>query len=387
MKVRLFFIMMAWCLALCMSEAQPLRVSFVNFYPGSDIYELEGHSVLRLTGPSGDVAISYGTFDFNAPNFVYRYVKGETDYWVSAVPWIYFEEAYRRQGRRIVEHQIDMDSVQIERLQAILAENFLPENSVYRYNYVKDNCSLRPLRVLQQAMGDSIMLPAPQGEIAKARTYRQVMRYYHKHYPWYQFGIDLALGSGIDQPINDWDMAFAPVVLDTQLDGATSAGKKLVKATRVIYEGHDATLGPTPWYLTPMAVALAVLALGIALTIRDVRRCKVTRWFDTVIFSVFGLTGLLLTFLIFVSTHEATSPNWLYLWLNPLCLIVPIFIWLKNCNIVVYSYQIANFALIMALAIAWPWIGQSGNPAFVPLILCDAMRAANYIYVYKKNNR
>ncbi|MCC8118498.1 MAG: DUF4105 domain-containing protein [Bacteroidales bacterium] len=381
-RIFIIFYALLWATtAIC----QPTRVSFVNFYPGPDIYELEGHSVLRVQGPDGDLAISYGTFDFNAPNFVYRYVKGETDYWVTAAPWYYFEQAYTQQGRRIVEHEIDMDSAQLVRLNQVLAENFLPQNRVYRYNYVKDNCSLRPLRALQQAMGDSIMLPHPAGKVGAAKTFRQVMRYYHRNYPWYQFGIDLALGSGIDYPIDDWERAFAPVVLDIQLDSATCEGKKLTRGTRIINEGHDATLGPTPWFLTPMAVALLVLALGIVFTLRDMHRRRVTRWFDAVLFGIFGLAGCLLTFLIFVSTHEATSPNWLFLWLNPLCLIVPIFIWLKNCKIVVFSYQIANFTMIIALAIAWPWTGQSANAAFVPLILCDALRAANYIYVYKTN--
>ncbi|MDE6368890.1 MAG: hypothetical protein K2K94_06595, partial [Muribaculaceae bacterium] len=60
-------------------------VSFVNIYPGSEIYELEGHSVIRLEMPGSDIAISYGTYDFEQPNFVYRFVKGETDYWVTAI--------------------------------------------------------------------------------------------------------------------------------------------------------------------------------------------------------------------------------------------------------------------------------------------------------------
>ena len=67
-------------------------ISFVNFYPGPDIYELEGHSVLRIQLPDNDIAISYGTYDFEQPNFVYRFVKGETDYWVTAVPWQYMAD-------------------------------------------------------------------------------------------------------------------------------------------------------------------------------------------------------------------------------------------------------------------------------------------------------
>lgn len=359
-----------------------LRVSFVNIYPGSEIYELEGHSALRISDGVSDVAVSYGTFDFDTPNFAYRFTKGETDYWVTMHDWALFENAYARQGRRIVEHVIDLDSAQTERLQRLLAHNMEPQNRTYRYNYVKDNCSLRPLRLLQAALGDSIMLPAPSPECDKP-TFRQSMRHYHGHYPWYQFGIDLALGSGIDYPVSNWEKAFAPATLDTQLPRATAAGRKLVSDTVVLNQGSDATLPATPWWASPMFVAMVALAATIAVLWHDVRTKDISRWFYTIIFTAYGLAGLLLAFLVFVSVHEATSPNWLLMWLNPLCLLVPLTIWLKKYNIVILSYQIINFALLLVLAIAWPWTGQSGNPAFVPLAVCDALCAIVYIYVYK----
>lgn len=91
-------------------------VSLVNFYPGHEIYELEGHTALRIRMPGGDYAISYGTYDFDQPNFVYRFVKGETDYWVTAMPWPHVETYYRSRGRRIVEHVLDFDKSQKARL-------------------------------------------------------------------------------------------------------------------------------------------------------------------------------------------------------------------------------------------------------------------------------
>lgn len=94
--------------------------------------------------------------------------------------------------------------------------------------------------------------------------------------------------------------------------------------------------------------------------------------------------GLLLTFLIFVSIHEATSPNYLYLWLNPLCLIVPLFIWLKKCKIYVFTYQIVNFALLIGMALLWYRLPQSANAAFLPLILADICLSITYLALYKK---
>lgn len=381
-SISLFVALVAVIAQMAMGQSVP-RVSFVNVGPGDDIYQLEGHSALRLTWPDGpDVAVSYGTFDFDAPNFVYRFVKGETDYWCTDIPWNSFLGYYASRGRWVSEHEIDLDSVQAMRVAAMAIDNLRPENRTYRYNYVKDNCALRPLRLLQEAMGDTILLPEPSAEFDGLDTYRKAMRYHHSDYPWYQFGIDLALGCGIDQPIGPWGKAFAPTILESQLDGATIGGKPLTRGTVNLYGGEPLMVEPTPWWATPMAVALLVLALSIAFTVRDISRLKITKWFDALIFGAYGITGLVLAFLIFVSTHEATSPNWLFLWLNSLALIVPVFIWKNKCNVVVLSYQIANFALLICLAVALPLSGQSANSAFYPLIVADALRAINYVYVY-----
>ncbi len=381
-SISLFVVALAAVVQFAFGQAVP-RVSFVNVGPGDDIYQLEGHSALRVTWPQGpDIAVSYGTFDFDAPNFVYRFVKGETDYWCTQIPWDYFVGYYVSEGRWVSEHPIALDSLQAIAVGSMAIENLRPENRTYRYNYVKDNCSLRPLRLLQAAMADSIVMPEPSPEYSPLDTYRKAMRHHHAAYPWYQFGIDLALGSGIDKPIGPWEKAFAPTILETQIDHATVGGKPLTRGAINIYPGEPSAVAPTPWWASPMAVAMLVLILAVVFTVRDFRRGGVNKCFDALLFGVYGILGLVLTFLIFVSTHEATSPNWLYLWLNPLALIVPIFIWKKSCNVVVLSYQIANFASLICLLAALPLSGQSANIAFYPLILADALRAINYIYVY-----
>lgn len=365
-------------------------VSLVNVYPGHDIYELEGHTALRLTMPGGDYAVSWGTFDFDSPNFVYRFVKGETDYRVDVIPWQPFERYYAGCGRRIVSHRIDFTPEQTRRLLDLIADNLLPQNRVYRYNYVLDNCATRPLRMLELAAGDSLVVVdygTATDSIARPLTFRNVMRRYHRNYPWYQFGIDLALGSGIDRPVDSRELTFAPVLLDAAAGRITlrGSGRRLTAGAPVAvadFAPAAAVAAPTPWYLTPMAAALAVLALAAVLTVRDVRRRRVTRWFDAVLYGLQGLAGCLLTFLIFVSVHEATSPNLLLMWLNPLALVVPVLIWLKKCKVAVFSYQIINFALLFAMCAVWPFADQSANAAFWPLIAADALRSLSYIYIY-----
>ena len=89
----------------------------------------------------------------------------------------------------------------------MLREEALPRNRTYRYNYVKDNCATRIVDRVDQATDRRVIYP----DTVKYGTFRREMRAYHKDYPWYQFGIDLALGSGLDAGIPGRAEMFVPI--------------------------------------------------------------------------------------------------------------------------------------------------------------------------------
>lgn len=376
-----------FALWLCAAGFAAPKVSLLTCYPGSEVYELEGHTALRIIDDNGDMAYNWGTFDFEAPNFLYRFVKGETDYMLSAVPTVYFLGSYDAAGRKIVEQELNLTDSQAERLAGLVRENMRPENRIYRYNYVLDNCATRPLALIEQSTGAPISLPPYEGQGA---TFREAMRHFHSAYPWYQFGIDLALGSGIDAPVSDRQKSFAPMALmemmrDIRLDNGSGQQVPAVVAERTLVSGKPggASAAPTPWWLTPMFWCWALFAAALALSWRDLRRHRLSRWFDTLLFGGFGVAGLLLSFLIFVSIHEATSPNWLYLLLNPMGLFVAAGIWIKSWQRAVYWWQFVNFALSITLMVLGVIGVQHLNCAFWPLILSDLMRTTLYIHLYR----
>lgn len=364
-----------FCLfAMLSAFAADVRVSLVTCYPGSEVYELDGHTALRLRDDNFDIALNWGIFDFDSPNFLYRFVKGETDYMVAEMPFDYFLESYRRQGRKVVEQPLEADSAAVQRLLEMVSANLQPWNRVYRYNYVKDNCATRPMRLIEASGAGQFS----REYVGPERTFRQVMRSWHSAYPWYQFGIDLALGSGIDKEITPEEQAFSPMLLM----------RMLPVEPQVLTDGADSgsAKSPTPWLLTPMAVFLLVMVGADSAAIWSFTTKRVPRWVYSVFFGAVGLAGCVLTFLIFVSVHEATSPNWLYFFFNPLGLLIAIFIWVKRCRKLVVWCQIVNFALVIAGSVLWPFLGQSMNPAVIPIIVADILLSATYLYVEYKNS-
>ena len=379
-NLRKLFILVLLTIAFGVNAQSDTTIYFVNIYPGSAIYELEGHSgIIVDKGDGRPIAYNFGVFDFDAPNFVYRFVKGETDYMAVAYPADAFLYPYQRARRRIVAHELNLDGSQKRSLIEALNRHILPQNRTYRYNYVLDNCATRPLRMVEEALGDTILFAtSPTGYRS---SFRNVMRHYHAHYPWYQFGIDIALGSGIDRPLSGREVSFAPVELAGMLDSATVGGAPLAKGAQVWLDvpGDAAVEGPTPWPLRPITVCWAVFALAALLTFADLRRGRPSRWLDSLYFGIIGLTGCLSAFLIFISVHEATSPNYLFAWLNPFALFPAVAVWIKSAKKAVVWYQIINFAVLIALVGLWPLLPQSANPAFLPLVLAELLRSGLYI--------
>ena len=363
------------------ARADNVVVSLITCYPGQNIYELYGHTELRVRGKGYDWVFNYGTFDFRAPNFIYRFVKGETDYMLAGYPSEYMYVGY--ENRKIVEQVLNLTPEQARAVSNALFNGAQPDNRTYRYNYVLDNCSTRPRDIVEAVVGESLQYPPmPSG-----LTFRSMMHRYNTNYAWQQFGIDLALGSGLDYELDARQQMFAPISLMQAFGGATieRGGERvpLVTDTNTLNPGSDEgdILPPTPWYLHPMTLAVALLLAMAALSVRDVRRRKSTRWVDSLLFGIAFLGGAVVAFLVFISTHEATSPNYNLLWLHPLHIVPAVLVWIKSSKKVVVFYHFVNFAVIFITMALWAVLPQCANAAFFPLMGALAVRSLSYLMV------
>ena len=374
--------------AQAQEQEDSIKVSLVTFYPGSEPHNIWGHSEIRVQQGPVDLYFNYGVFDFQAPAFMWRFMLGQTDYMCQPVPRAY--ATLGMEERRMVEQELNLPQDRAIAVRDFLWNNALPENRTYRYKFLSDNCSTRPRDIIEMAAGPGLQYPA-MGD--SAVTYRDILAHYCRNYAWEKFGIDLVLGWDVDTVLDQRATMFIPMLLMDAVADATiktdSVTTPLVKATTVpIDKSTEGNVRPpTPWYLSPIIVALLVLALTLLVSGCDWRRRNVSRWFDTILFTAGGLAGCILFFLIFFSTHEATSPNINIVWLHPLLLLLAVLPWFKKSHNAARWLHTLNALVVALLMLAWPWQPQMGNIAFFPLMTALVMRSLTNVFLLSQPTR
>ena len=86
-------------------EATPdsIRISLLTCASGGEIYSLFGHTAIRYENFTRgiDAVFNYGMFNFNAPNFIFRFALGETDYQLGVTNYEHFASEYNYLGRDV----------------------------------------------------------------------------------------------------------------------------------------------------------------------------------------------------------------------------------------------------------------------------------------------
>ncbi|NLD64589.1 MAG: DUF4105 domain-containing protein, partial [Bacteroidales bacterium] len=193
------------------------EVYMITCAPGDASYSIYGHTALRITvrGTGFDMAYNWGIFDFETPNFVYRFAKGKLDYLLGAYPYERFLEEYIAEGRSVWSQKLNLTTAEKERLFDLINENLKPENRKYRYDFFFDNCATRVRDIVFEAVSDSLILPVREEE----KSFRQLIDPYQKVLPWLDFGADMLLGLQSDKKATLSDEMFLPIFLRDNFAG------------------------------------------------------------------------------------------------------------------------------------------------------------------------
>lgn len=361
------------------------RVSLLTSAPyDEEVFTVYGHAALRVYDPALgiDYIFNYGIFDFSKPNFVYRFAKGETDYQLGAARFADYVVEYQMRGSDITEQVLNLTTEEKECIWEALLVNYRPENRVYRYNFFFDNCATRPAAIIEKQVNGTIDYQYPYAP----HTFRELINHCSRNHPWLTFGCDLALGSPTDRLATPHEMMFLPSYLKeafsravvTRPDGSIRA---LVGETNLIEAVEPDEPEKDIWdILTPNLCAWLFLGIFLALTGIEWHRRAYFPPADILLFLLAGAGGIVITFLGFISEHPCTWPNWSILWLHPLHLVAVILFCVKKLKKAAYYYHFINFATLTLMLLAWTFIPQHLNNAFIPLVATLWLRSGWGVY-------
>ena len=370
-----------------------LEVALLTCSPGQEVYEYYGHTALLVrSARSGQTYVfNYGVFSYSQPGFVWRFVRGKTDYMVACAPLEYFKREYEARGSSVRADYLNLSQAEAQRLFRALVENCQPENRTYRYNFFYDNCATRVRDMIARALDGQI----EYNNEVKRQSLRDIVHRQSAPYKWSYFGQDLLLGAEADRPAPRPAQQFAPDILQEDLLQASvsdSAGgrRPLVVRSEMLVPLREVPL-EQGFPLSPLACALGLLALTVCITLWDRKRHRLAWGYDALLLTAQGLAGCIVAFLFFCSDHPAVDSNWLVILFNPL----PLFYagWLLYChkkgtkNLLSY----VNLAVTAGFLIVMCLCPQSFNIAMwlvVLSLLVRAMVQAHFAYHgCKQSNR
>jgi hypothetical protein len=292
------------------------EISIVTAGSGTELYEAFGHSALRVKDPmlQLDLIYNYGMFDFNQPNFYSNFVKGKLLYSLGRYPFEYFLISYQQDKRWVKQQVLNLTQNEKQAFFTYLENNALPQNSDYLYDPYFDNCATKLRDITVSILKNK--LDFNDENLPKNQSFRQLMNHEIPWNSWGSFGINVALGSKLDQKTTLEETMYLPKYVYKIFKNSkiTLNGKSenLVKKEEILLDFED--LSPKNSVFSPFLIFLLFSIMGVYITISDVKENKRTKWLDVTIFASTGIIGILIMFLWFFTNHSTTPNNFNFLW-------------------------------------------------------------------------
>jgi hypothetical protein len=384
MKKIIIFILFFSSLASAQVQLSPAaKFGLVNVSTGSEhdqIYQIWGHTVLHLKDSLNGIneCYDYGTFNFNQPNFIGKFLQGTLPYQMTIVDFERLVDHYRNnENRSVTERTLNLNAAQKQKLYDFLIENYKPENREYKYRFFYYNCASRLRDILEQICGKDILFDA---NLNKDKSYRAWIHEYAKDkMPWTDLGMSLAIGLPADKITGEKGAMFLPENLAAGFEQAKIL-QNGVKQPLVVENNLLAYTEPPILHkkiFTPFVIISIFAIIGGLLTFYQFRKQINNYLFDRVLFFILGLMGFFILGLWFLTDHGVTSNNLNVIWAFPLLLIVAFS--LKNKAIskpLLGIYFIINVLLLLA----WKFLPQDIPSPIIPLVILVLLRV---LYIFK----
>jgi hypothetical protein len=301
------------------STKAALQISILTCAPGEDVYTAWGHTAIRIidSAKQTDIVYNFGTFDFNTPNFLVEFVKGNLNYFLSADYFQNFIAEYQYYGRSIKEQVLILSDADKIKWQSALQKNLEGNNRYYLYNFITDNCTTR----VKDGFYQFATTQVPPSNIKSFRTH-VVEAPYQQGIPWIGLGIDVLLGAVSDQAPSPLQAGFLPDLLFDQL----AAQPQFIATT----QNYDFTKTTASKPTDPIYFIVGLILVYLFVGKWNARWAVIAANFlDITLLFIYGLGGLLLVYMSLFSKHTACHYNFNIDWIHPLYWIALLFYFIK----------------------------------------------------------
>ncbi|MFE3869485.1 DUF4105 domain-containing protein [Flavobacterium sp. LS2P90] len=302
------------------------KVSVLTCGTGNESYSLFGHTAIRISDPFNniDVVYNYGAFDFNTPNFVLKFIKGDLQYFAVAHSYADFINEYQYDRRSVYEQELNIPYPLKQKLFDNLNTSLASGESHYIYKFIDKNCTSMVVDIINTTLDTKAIVKNADTDI----TYRTILFPYFDNHFYEKLGTSIIFGKKVD---GLGTQIFLPFELQKSLKKVFYQNHPLAGENKTILEFP--TEVPGSWWNN---VYTYILFLGCIIAIN---KKPVAAFYLTIM----ALLGLFYVFAGFYSFHEELAYNYNILLFNPSLLLLLYFYHTKNSK---GLYNLALFNLV-----------------------------------------
>jgi hypothetical protein len=305
------------------------HVSVLTCGTGNESYSLFGHTAIRVSDIDNnlDVVYNYGAFDFDTPNFVMKFTKGDLNYFIVNNRYVDFINQYNYEKRDVYEQELDIPLALKQKLFDNLSQSLLSDERLYQYKFIDNNCTSKVVDVINKTLNAKVITKKTDTD----QTYRSILFPYFDNHFYEKLGTSIVFGTKVDQM---GSKIFLPFELQKSLKLIQYQNHPLCKENKTLITFEKEI--PSSWWNNCYTY---LLLLGFVILINK-------KSIDYIYLMFIALLGLLFVFLGFYSSHQELGYNYNILLFNPILFVVLYFWSTKNSK---WTYKLAVFNILLLI--------------------------------------
>lgn len=329
------------------------HVSVITCGTGNESYSLFGHTAIRVQDTTNaiDIVYNYGAFDFNTPNFVMKFIKGNLQYFAVAHSYPDFINQYQYEKRSVYEQELNIPLDLKQKLFDNLNTSLASGESHYTYKFIDKNCTSMVVEIINKTLDTAAIVKNTDTDI----TYRTILYPYFDGHFYEKLGTSIIFGQKVDQL---GSKIFLPYELQKNLKKVSFQNQSLAKQNKIIIEFKNEV--PMSWWNNPYTYFI-LLSFIVFINKKSI---------DLFYLSIMAILGIFFAFVGFYSLHPELGYNYNILLFNPSLLGLLYFYWTKNKKGI---YNLALFNILSLVVYFFFIINKAHLVLVLPLVVCSGV--------------